>query len=247
MPTGGQSHGRRRPVTYQQKRITGCSQGVHNLETHWARGPGKTAVRRPPRVASGSERAQHPGSISPTLVSRRPHAKGFCNEACDGGRRGRHMRVRGSGRGRGRSGRHAQGEGRRRVRRRRRSSTWWSSSRRTCRSITTSAPTRTPRTPPVSRSTGRHVKVNGLYNTPGLNGQGTLLTNNPNTDASGNQINPRRLDPANINDVLVCDQDHDYNDEQKAFDGGKMDKFPTTVAPRRARARPGSRARRATS
>jgi len=75
-----------------------------------------------------------------------------------------------------------------------------------------------------------HVKVNALYNTPGLNGQGTLLTNNPNTDASGNQVNPRRLDPANINDVLVCDQDHDYNDEQKAFDGGKMDKFPTTVA-----------------
>jgi phospholipase C len=77
---------------------------------------------------------------------------------------------------------------------------------------------------------GHHVKVNGLYDTPGLNGQGTLLTNNPNTDASGNQVNPRRLDPANINDVLTCDQDHDYNDEQKAFDGGKMDKFPTTVA-----------------
>jgi phospholipase C len=74
-----------------------------------------------------------------------------------------------------------------------------------------------------------HVKVNALYNTPGLNGQGNLLTNNPNTDAGGQQVNPRRLDPANINDVLTCDQDHDYNDEQKAFDGGKMDKFPTTV------------------
>jgi phospholipase C len=79
-------------------------------------------------------------------------------------------------------------------------------------------------------SGGRHVRVNGLYDTPGLDGKGTLLTNNPNTDASGNQVNPRRLDPANINDVLLCDQDHDYNDEQKAFDGGKMDKFPTTVA-----------------
>ncbi len=74
------------------------------------------------------------------------------------------------------------------------------------------------------------AKINGLYNTPGLNGQGTLLTNNPNTDAMGHQTNPRRLDPTNINDVLLCDQDHDYNDEQKAFDGGKMDKFPTTVA-----------------
>jgi len=74
------------------------------------------------------------------------------------------------------------------------------------------------------------AKINGLYNTPGLNGQGTLLTNNPNKDAMGNQVNPRRLDPTNINDVLLCDQDHDYNDEQKAFDGGKMDKFPTTVS-----------------
>ena len=40
---------------------------------------------------------------------------------------------------------------------------------------------------------------------------------------------PRRLDPANLNDVLTCDQDHDYADEQKAFDGGAMDKFVTTV------------------
>jgi phospholipase C len=77
---------------------------------------------------------------------------------------------------------------------------------------------------------GAHgVRVNGLYNTPGVGGRGNLLTNNPNKDASGNQVNPRRLDPANINDVLLCDQDHDYNDEQKAFDGGKMDRFVTTV------------------
>jgi phospholipase C len=73
------------------------------------------------------------------------------------------------------------------------------------------------------------AKINGLYNTPGLNGQGNLLTNNPNTDAMGNQTNPRRFDPTNINDILTCDQDHDYNDEQKAFNGGLMDKFPTTV------------------
>ncbi len=74
------------------------------------------------------------------------------------------------------------------------------------------------------------VTVNGLANTPGLNGSGTLLTNNPNTDANGKQVNPRRLDPSNINDVLTCDQNHDYANEQKAFDGGKMDKFLTTVA-----------------
>jgi len=71
--------------------------------------------------------------------------------------------------------------------------------------------------------------VNGLANTPGLGGTGTLLTNNPNNDGSGNQVNPRRLDPANIADVLTCDQDHSYNDEQKAFNNGAMDKFVTTV------------------
>src|SRR5450755_2250087 len=75
----------------------------------------------------------------------------------------------------------------------------------------------------------RHAQVNGLYNTPGLGGHGSLLTNNPNRDANGNQVNPRRLDPSNITDVLVCDQDHNYNAEQKAFDGGLMDKFITTV------------------
>ncbi len=72
-------------------------------------------------------------------------------------------------------------------------------------------------------------KVNGLGNTPGAGGTGTLLTNNPNRDSAGNQANPRRLDPANLNDVLTCDQDHNYGAEQKAFNGGAMDKFITTV------------------
>jgi len=76
---------------------------------------------------------------------------------------------------------------------------------------------------------GGTPKANTLADTKGAGGKGTLLTNNPNKDASGKQVNPRRLDPANINDVLTCDQDHDYNDEQKAFDGGAMDKFITTV------------------
>src|SRR5690242_9497039 len=62
----------------------------------------------------------------------------------------------------------------------------------------------------------------GTY--PGVNGlTHALLTHNPNG------VNPRRYDPSNINDILTCDQDHDYNDEQKAFDGGQMDKFPSTV------------------
>jgi phospholipase C len=72
-------------------------------------------------------------------------------------------------------------------------------------------------------------KVNNLADTPGAGGTGTLLTNNPNKDAGGNQVNPRRLDPANIGDVLTCDQDHAYPDEQKAFNGGNMDKFVTSV------------------
>jgi phospholipase C len=72
-------------------------------------------------------------------------------------------------------------------------------------------------------------RVNNLLDTRGAGGRGNLLTNNPNEDASGNQVNPRRYDPANINDVLTCDQNHDYGPEQMAFDGGKMDKFVTTV------------------
>jgi phospholipase C len=76
---------------------------------------------------------------------------------------------------------------------------------------------------------GGTPKANTLADTKGAGGTGNLLTNNPNMTASGAQANPRRLDPANINDVLTCDQDHNYNDEQKAFNGGAMDKFVTTV------------------
>jgi phospholipase C len=72
-------------------------------------------------------------------------------------------------------------------------------------------------------------RVNGLVNNPGVSGTGTLLTNNPNKDAMGNQVNPRRYDPATINDVITCDQGHNYDAEQKAFNGGAMDKFVTTV------------------
>ncbi len=71
--------------------------------------------------------------------------------------------------------------------------------------------------------------VANLADTPGAGGIGTLLTNNPNKDANNAQVNPRRLDPAKVADVLTCDQDHNYTDEQKAFDAGAMDKFVTTV------------------
>jgi phospholipase C len=64
-------------------------------------------------------------------------------------------------------------------------------------------------------------QVNGL-NSPAPGG-GTLLTNNPNG------ANPRRYDPANVNDLLTCDQNHDYTSEQQAFNGGKMDNFISAV------------------
>jgi len=55
----------------------------------------------------------------------------------------------------------------------------------------------------------RHTpKVNGL--TP------QLLTDNPNA------YNPKRLAPSQ---AMTCDQNHNYAAEQKAVNGGKMDKF----------------------
>ncbi|MDT4910961.1 MAG: phospholipase [Pseudonocardiales bacterium] len=60
--------------------------------------------------------------------------------------------------------------------------------------------------------------------TPSVDGlTGTLLTANPNG------VNPRRYSAGTTGDLLTCDQDHNYSDEQKAFDGGAMDRFPQTV------------------
>ncbi len=54
-------------------------------------------------------------------------------------------------------------------------------------------------------------------NTPKVNGlTPDLLTKNPNT------YNPKRLGPSQ---ALTCDQDHNYKNEQQAFNGGAMDKF----------------------
>jgi len=53
--------------------------------------------------------------------------------------------------------------------------------------------------------------------TPSVNGlTAELLNHNPNA------ANPQRLDRS---EALTCDQDHNYGAEQKAFDGGLMDKF----------------------
>ena len=56
----------------------------------------------------------------------------------------------------------------------------------------------------------------------------SLLTNNPNKDSHSVTVNPYRLDRSQ---AVTCDQDHNYSDEQKAFDGNAggtsaaMDKF----------------------
>jgi phospholipase C len=53
--------------------------------------------------------------------------------------------------------------------------------------------------------------------TPSVNGLSpTLLTNNPNS------AQPQRLDRAQ---AVTCSQNHGYSAEQKAFDGGLMDRF----------------------
>ncbi|HTW21037.1 MAG TPA: alkaline phosphatase family protein [Mycobacteriales bacterium] len=64
-------------------------------------------------------------------------------------------------------------------------------------------------------------RVNGLETK--APGGGTLLTNNPNG------ANPQRLSPDNPQDVITCDQNHDYTPEQNAFDRGKADNFPNSV------------------
>ena len=59
-----------------------------------------------------------------------------------------------------------------------------------------------------------------LPGTPTVNGlTGALLTNNSNKNNATNvpQINPFLLDRSQAS---TCDQDHDYGDEQLAFDGG---------------------------
>ncbi|MGH7883370.1 MAG: alkaline phosphatase family protein, partial [Candidatus Dormibacteraceae bacterium] len=76
--------------------------------------------------------------------------------------------------------------------------------------------------PNATNSTGQ--RLTAARGTPAVNGlSDSLLTANPNG------VNPRRYDPTHINDVLTCDQDHDYSDEQRAFNGGAMDKFVSTV------------------
>jgi phospholipase C len=71
--------------------------------------------------------------------------------------------------------------------------------------------------------------VNGLGTLVEGQPEGVLLTDNPNANNPGNApnaINPFRLDRSQAS---TCDQDHNYGDEQKAFDQGLMDMFPGSV------------------
>jgi len=64
---------------------------------------------------------------------------------------------------------------------------------------------------------------------PSMQHTTNLLTENPNAAL------PQRLDsnvtglPGDAGGQLTCDQDHDYSDEQQAFDNGKMDRFVQSV------------------
>lgn len=75
--------------------------------------------------------------------------------------------------------------------------------------------------PQAANPGGIEPNFKARRDTPAVNGLSNgLLTNNPNSVA------PFRLDRAQN---YTCDQDHDYTDEQTAFNHGLMDLFPETV------------------
>ncbi len=75
--------------------------------------------------------------------------------------------------------------------------------------------------PVAANNTAGEPTFTAAANTPSVNGlSGPLLTNNPNS------AQPFRLSRAQ---EIVCDQDHNYGDEQKAVNSGLMNKFPESV------------------
>jgi phospholipase C len=75
--------------------------------------------------------------------------------------------------------------------------------------------------PNAANNTSTEPAFRAAANTPSINGlSGPLLTANPNS------AQPFRLTRAQ---AVTCDQDHNYLDEQKAFDQGLMDKFVETL------------------
>jgi phospholipase C len=80
---------------------------------------------------------------------------------------------------------------------------------------------------PVATNPAGEPKFKAAPGTPAVNGLiGGLLTNNPNLNPAnvGIASNPFRLDRSQ---AVTTDQDHDYEDEQSAFDSGLMDLFPS--------------------
>ena len=70
---------------------------------------------------------------------------------------------------------------------------------------------------PVAANPSGEPRFVAAPNTPTVNGlDEALLNSNPNA------ANPKRLDRSQ---PITCDMDHDYTNEQKAFDNGLMDKF----------------------
>ena len=93
---------------------------------------------------------------------------------------------------------------------------WSSSSTKTSRSTTTSAPIRTRRTLPVSRSSSpRTARRRSTGSTRPCSG------NNPNSSP------PQRLDRSG---AVTCSQNHAYSAEQMAYDGGLVDEFSEHTA-----------------
>src|SRR5581483_7650995 len=79
---------------------------------------------------------------------------------------------------------------------------------------------------PVATNPQGEPKFVAAPNTPVVNGlNNALLTVNPNLNPvnGAGASNPFRLDRSQ---AATADQDHNYTDEQKAFDAGLMDQFP---------------------
>jgi len=75
--------------------------------------------------------------------------------------------------------------------------------------------------PNAANSTAGEPMFTPAVNTPSINGlPPALLTHNPNG------VQPYRLSRSQN---AICDQDHDYGDEQAAYDGGAVDKFVQTI------------------
>ncbi len=75
--------------------------------------------------------------------------------------------------------------------------------------------------PRAANTSAAEPKFVARRGTPSVNGLTPVLL-----EANPNAANPFRLDRLH---AATCDQDHDYGDEQKAYDAGLVDKFVETL------------------